>query len=310
LSTFVLEGGGVVIAPGDRSEASSYSSGAGSLLPAVLIEKKDAPAGMSFGKVEDDHPLFNRHPKLLVPELTAWPVYRYWSVKPVENSRTLLRFTDGSPALIERAIKGSKTGHVLLWTTPLSRRPNRADVGAWNEFPQSWAFVDVINQTVPYLAGTASEQLNYQAGDDVVLIIDPTSKATSYMLQGPDAKVPDRLAAPTTSDMLPIPAPQKQGQWKVEGKLANGTQSKLGFSVNVSPVESQLVTLKPNDLDTLLGGKDHYQVATNAEELNSAQIRGYIGYDLFPWLMFLILAIVTAENLLANRFHRNVVATA
>ena len=28
------------------------------------------------------------------------------------------------------------------------------------------------------------------------------------------------------------------------------------------------------------------------------------GSEIFPWLMLLILALVTAENLLANRFHR------
>jgi hypothetical protein len=227
-------------------------------------------------------------------------------VKPLENSRTILRYADGAPALIERAIKGSKTGHVLLWTTPLSRRPNRDEPGAWNEFPNSWAFVDILNQTVPYLAGTASEQLNYEAGQDAVLTLDPNSKASSYNVQGPDAKVSDRLAAPTTSDVLLVPSPQKEGQWKVDGKGPNGSDSHLGFSVNVSPIESQVIALKKDDLNGLFGGKDNYQIATNADELEKYQKTGWVGYDLFPMLMFLILAIVTAENLLANKFHRNV----
>ncbi len=307
LSRYVQEGGGLVIAPGDRSTAASYSGTASSILPATLEEPKQAPTGMHFGKVEAyDHPLFNSHPQLLDPELTSWPIYRYWSVKPMGNSRTLLRFGDGSPALIERAVKGTKIGHVLLWTTPLSRRPNRTDPAAWNEFPYSWAFVDIINQTIPYLAGTASEQLNYEAGQEAILTIDPNSKATSYTYQGPDSKAPERLNAPTTSDMLVIPSPQQQGQWKVEGKGPNGVDSHLGFSVNVAPAESQVVALKNDDLNGLFGGKDNFQVATNAKELVQAQKTGWIGYDLFPWLMFLILGLVTAENLLANKFHRNV----
>ena len=32
---------------------------------------------------------------------------------------------------------------------------------------------------------------------------------------------------------------------------------------------------------------------------------GRHGSELFPYLMFLILALVTAENLLANKFHRD-----
>jgi hypothetical protein len=306
LSTFVREGGGLVVAPGDRASADSYGSNASGILPATLEEKKQAPAGMNFGKMVSEHPLFNRHPKLLDPELTAWPIYRYWSVKPTENSRTLLFYADGSPALLERAIKGPKAGHVLLWTTPLSRRADRTEAAAWNEFPNSWAFVDIMNQTVPYLAGTASEQLNYEAGQDAVLTIDPSSKASSYSVLAPDAKTADRISAPTTSDILPIPSLQKEGQWKVEGKGPAGSDSHLGFSVNVSPLESQVVALKKDDLNGLFGGKDNYQIANDAAELERAQTIGYIGYDLFPWLMFLILALVTAENLLANKFHRNV----
>jgi hypothetical protein len=305
LSTYVREGGGLIVAPGNRVLAGTYGSTASVILPASLVEKKDAPQGTTFAKAEYDHPLFNRHPRLLDPDLTGFPIYRYWSVKPLDNARTLLRYSDGSPALLERAVKGTKTGHVLLWTTPLSRRTNREDPGAWNEFPNFWAFLDVMNQTVPYLAGTASEQLNYEAGQDAILTIDPNSKASSYTVQSPDPKVSERLSAPTTSDVLLYPSPQKEGQWKVEGKGPNGSERRLGFSVNISPIESQVIALKPNDLDSLLGGKDNYQIANNAAELEKAQTTGWIGYDLFPYLMFLILALVTAENFLANKFHRN-----
>ena len=305
LSSYVGEGGGLVVAPGDRSEAATYGVNASAILPATLDEKKTAPAeGTIFGKVEYDHPLFNRHPKLLAPELTSSPIWRYWSVKPAEKSRTIARYADGSPALLERTFKGTRTGHVLLWTTPLSRRPNRDEPGAWNDFVLSWAFFEVMNQTVPYLAGTAGERLNYLAGEDAILTLDPAGKATSFIVQGPDPKVSDRLSAPTNSDVLLVPSPPKEGQWRVEGKGPGGSEKKLGFSVNVSPTETQVVALKPGDLDSLFGGKDHYQVAEDAASLEKAKARGRIGYDMFPWLMFLILMLVTAENLLANKFHK------
>jgi hypothetical protein len=306
LSSYLHEGGGLVIAPGNRVDAATYGSAGAAILPATLEEKKDAPPGTTFARAEYDHPLFNRHPTLLDPELTGFPIYRYWTVKPLDNSRTLLSYSDGKPALLERAIKGSKTGHVLLWTTPLSRRGDRADPAAWNEFPNFWSFLEVLDQTVPYLAGTASEQLNYVAGENAVLTIDPNSKATSYNVESPDPKVSERLSAPTTSDFLMVSAPQKEGQWKVAGKGPNGSESRLGFSVNVSPIESQVLSLKPDDLNGLFSGKNNYQIANNAEELEKEQKIGRIGYDIFPYLMFLILALVTAENVLANKFYRNV----
>ena len=87
-------------------------------------------------------------------------------------------FADGAPALIERTFKGPKTGRVLLWTTPLSRRPDHggglvADPGAWNEFPLPTRTAGrssvLMNQTVPYLAGASNEQLNFEAGENVLL---------------------------------------------------------------------------------------------------------------------------------------------
>jgi hypothetical protein len=305
LALYVREGGGLVVAPGDRADASAYGQAAASILPATLDEKKAPPSGTTFGRADFDHPLFNRHPKLLDPELTAWPVYRYWGVKPSDSSRTILKYADGNPALLERSFKGTRTGHVLLWTTPLARRVSRDEPGAWNEFPQSWAFVDILSQTIPYSAGTSGERLNYEAGQDAILTIDPNRKASNYTVQGPDPKISDRLSAPTTGEMLLVPTPQKAGQWTVKGTGPDGSQMKMGFSVNVPPTETQVLPLKPNDLDGLFGGKDNYKIAESAQGLREAVEKIRHGDELFPYLMFLILALVTAENLLANKFHRD-----
>jgi hypothetical protein len=304
LSGYVRDGGGLVVAVGNRSVASSYGSTASTILPATLDEKKLVQAGTLFAKAEFGHPIFNRHPKELNRDLGEIPVFRYWGVKPVENSRTLLSFADGAPALLERTFKGPRTGHVLLWTTPLSRRVDRADPAAWNELPMSWVFFELINQTMPYLAGTAGERLNYEAGQDAVLTVDTKTQVSNYNVQGPDPKSSYVLAAPTASDTLLVPAPSKEGQWRVDGKSPTGSQMKMGFSVNVPASESQVVALKENDLDGLFGGKDLYKIADDAASLDRAQKVGRYGNELFPYIMLLILALVTAENMLANKFHR------
>ena len=115
---------------GHRSLPENYNNSiAGQLLPAQLGDRpKTAKAETTFGKVADiTHPLFQRYGKDLDSMLAMVPVYRYWpSRQPVEGTHTLLSYADGAPALLERTFKGPKTGRVLLWTTPLSRRP---DVG-------------------------------------------------------------------------------------------------------------------------------------------------------------------------------------
>ncbi len=307
LTTYVREGGGLVVAPGQKAEPASYDGiAAAGLLPATL-EPQSKAKDTVFGKVDYSHPLFNKYARSLDRELPSYPIYRYWPVKAVESATIPMRFADGAPALLERTFAGPRTGHVLLWTTPLSRRVLRTEAGAWNEFPQSWAFVALTLETIPYLAGTAGEKLNYEAGDNAVLPLDPATRAPNYSVQGPDPKIPpDRLSPPADVDSLLVSSPQLAGQWSVEGQAGDGAKSRLGFSVNVAPAESLVVALKPNDLDGLFGGKDNYKLADSAEGLREAIARGRVGFEIFPWLMALILILVTAESLLANKFHRDV----
>ena len=178
LNAYVHEGGGLVFGLGDRCNPDNYNGPTASqILPAQLEPNRPTKGETTFGKVADvTHPLFQRYAAEIDPQLALVPVYRYWSVKPPEGSRVLLSYADGAPALLERTFKGSKTGRVLLWTTPLSRRARRSDRGSWNEFPlpvYGWAFLALMNETVPYLAGTSNEQLDFEAGESVLLFLGP-----------------------------------------------------------------------------------------------------------------------------------------
>ncbi len=307
LRRYVGEGGGLVVAPGDRADPTGYSGAAAEAVLPAKLEGKPTTKDTTFGKVDFNSPLFSKYPKQIDSELAACPVYHHWTVKPGEKVTVLLRYADGAPALLERDFPGAQVGRVLMWTTPLSRRPLRADAGAWNEFPQSWAFLGTMLETIPYLAGTAGEKLNYEAGQNAVLVLDPAKRATNYSVQGPDPKLTERRSVGANDNSLLVPTPSKEGQWKVEGQTADNSKVKLGFSLNPPSTESQVVALKAEDLASLFGGKDRYQVADDTASLERAQSKGRFGFELFPLVMFLILGLVTAENLLANKFHRDTV---
>jgi hypothetical protein len=310
LSGYVREGGGLVLGMGDHCIADTYGSPtAAQLLPATPGKPARPPAELSFGKIGDaTHPLFVRYPKELDSVLAQVRVYNYWTVTPHQTARTLLTIRDNAPALLERVIRGPKTGHVLLWTTPLARRADRRSPGAWNEFPLpdyniGWAFYYLMNQTVPYLAGTSSEQLIYEAGQDVMLPIDPSRRFKNYIVQGPNAREPNRLSPPATSDSLLIESPQQIGSWSVTASGDEGAKATLGFSVNPPLSESQFVPLSEADLDRLFLKAKH-KLVNDPQSLVQEVEMIHVGREVFPWLMVLILILVTAENLLANRFHR------
>jgi hypothetical protein len=154
----------------------------------------------------------------------------------------------------------------------------------------------------------ASQVLNFEAGQNVILPLDPNRRAKNYTVaselsklseQGPSKQ---RLSPPVTSDALVIDSPQV-GQWTVTGDGAEAAAARMGFSVNVPITETAYVPLETADLDALFG-KGGYKLAGDAETLrkNVGIIR--VGVEIFPWLMALILILVTLENLLANKFYR------
>jgi hypothetical protein len=315
LNHYVHQGGGLVVAPGHLSEPNDYNNvTAGQFLPAQLETRSKAPRpSTTIGKlVNITHPIFERYGKDLDTMLSLVPVYRYWPVKELAaDTRTLLSFGDAAPALVERTFKGPKTGRVLLWTTPLSRLPDtggqvRSDPGAWNELPMTtwgWSFLVLMQQTVPYLANASNETLNFEAGENVLLKLDPTTRFSNFLLTGPDQKTKPGMVHSPSSEFLEIDAPAEVGLWTVKAIAADNKTTTMGFSVNPPLAESKFAELQKSDLDTIFG-KDGYLLAEDAQtHVNVEGIRRY-GYEIFPWLMFVILLVVTLENFLANTFYK------
>jgi hypothetical protein len=308
LAGFVREGGGLVLGLGSRTRAESYLvPTSGQILPATLKQVRAPKDPTTFGEVKDNsHPLFTRYPKPLGEMLAQIPVSKYWEVTPQEGSRVLVSYFDKAPALIERVFKGSRTGRVMLWTTPLSRRPEPNSPDAWNEFPSTflgWSFFYLMRQSVSYVAGTNEEGLNFEAGKDVILPIEPSRRYNNYIVQDPAKKSSDRLIPPEGSNLLVIAA-QQRGNWTVKASSGDGKEETLGFSVNPPVAESQFVPLEATDLDTLFGGKDKYALADDPKSLEQVVIKARVGNELFPWMMLLIMIVVTLECVLANRFYR------
>lgn len=311
LNGYLRGGGGLIIGLGDRTNRDNYNSAsAAQILPGTLGDLKIPAEPTHFGQADFAHPLFMMFPRELNEDLSGVPIQRYLDVKPAASSRVLLTYTAGGPALLERAISGQRTGRVLMWTTPLSRRPLADDRGAWNEFPLFWSFVHLQEQAIPYLARSAAERLNYEAGEDVVLPIDPAQRLDSYVVQTADGKLVDRLSPAANAPSLVIMGLPTLGTYTVTGAAAGAVKSTAQirrFSVNAPVSETVLTPLKPAELDGILG-KDRYALADDTDSLKRAVAQVRVGRELFPFLMMLILLLITAENFLANRFYREPVS--
>jgi hypothetical protein len=316
LSDYVKSGRGLVVGVGDRVagdlEAYNGPDTARDLLPATL-KSATVHQDYSFGKADLGSTLFSAggDTRALITELGRVPIYKSLDVEPIADARILLSYQDDRPALLERVVTGPKaTGRVLLWTTALTRVPRQT--ASWNEFPiANWSFFQLMNQTVPYLAGETTRKLSVEAGETVNLPLDTDQRYTEFSAQPPGRVPPIRLTEPApgrpisvSTRLLNFEPGNLFGQWNVFASRAGAEPLRLGFSVNPPPAESDLTALAPSDLDSLLG-KDQYKVASSPEELVRKRTEGTVGRELFPWLMILILLLVTAENALANTFYRD-----
>lgn len=307
LNAYVHEGGGLVVGTGVRCRPDDYNGPiASQILPAQLDSVATAEKTATFGKIADvTHPLFDRYAEAFDAQFAAMPVYKYWKLKTPNAGRTLLTFADGAPALLERTFQGARTGRVLMWTTPLARRPVRSDPAAWNELPSLsyWAFPVMMNLAIPYLSGTTGDKMVFDTGEDVLLTLGPGAAPTNVRVVGPDNKTTEAVTPPPPGEPLRIAAPQFPGHWTVTTTGPGDAKATMGFSLNPPDDESRFADLEGSDLDSLFG-KDGYALAGDDKEQTKVTDLIRVGHEIFPWLMFLILILVTAENYLANTFYK------
>src|SRR5262249_7645324 len=119
LARFVGEGGGLMIVAADQTGAEAFSRWPRELLPATLLRQHDlAKGGRTAGltlPVDDwTHPILRDFGGQSAGGLLTASFQRFWDVEVEPGARTILRYANGSPALIERQAGRSR---VLLWTS-------------------------------------------------------------------------------------------------------------------------------------------------------------------------------------------------
>ncbi len=213
LSEFVNDGGGLLVAPGDRSLTNG--SGFDDVLAGRLIASPNLRAGdyRLIADFDRRHPLFSQ---FTVDWASRFD--RVWTLEPFDDAQVLMRFDDGSSALLVRSI-GS--GRVLQTAMPMDSE--------WGDFPLHPLFLPFVHESLSYLA--ARPQLQRQAfiGNAPAL-----ADSTEGLMPGVFAlaQTPDTLLAVNT-------APE-------ESDLSRVASSTL-FDAVVNP---ENVSLAPRELRT------------------------------------------------------------
>ena len=149
LTSYVNAGGGVLVAAGPDVDASVLAPALGWPRLAGVKETDGPPLALAVSDVQ--HPVFRPFGTFVV-NLGQVRFDRAWTV-PSEDADVAARFTDGTPALLERR---HGNGRVLIFASDLDRR--------WNAFPLHPSFVPFVVEAVRHVAATHERARDYVVG--------------------------------------------------------------------------------------------------------------------------------------------------
>jgi hypothetical protein len=220
-----------------------------------------------IGAVDDSHPILRE------PE--AWRGVRFFKrmqITPAESDRSLLRFEDGAPLLLERSLDA---GRVLLMAAPLDRE--------WNDLAVHPLFVRFIAETARYLAGNDASTASTIVGGNVATGV---AAGAAGQVFDPQGKRVSSLAGSENASRL---SPDQIGFYEV--RSANHSRF---IAANVDTRESNLAPLAAEVVQKWQAlEKPAVATTTNAA---AVQYRRELG----PLLLILVALLALAELLVAN----------
>jgi hypothetical protein len=316
LGDFAAEGKGVAIFLGRNAlPLDAFNAAAAQeLLPGKLLRQvRRLDGSLHLAPRDYQHPILRAlHGQSGSIPWDAFPVFRYWELdKLVAGAGSVLPYNDGRPAILQRTVG---RGRVLTMTTPVSDRPTVLSLSgetasqtpssqdAWNLLPvgEAWPFVILANQIAAYLVGSGEQQLNYLAGQTVVLSLEGAAERGSYLLFTPDG-----LSFPVSADQkrheLVVTATDQAGNYRVRAGGSAGVD--LGFSVNSATDQTRLERMNKEELASIFGSAK-VQIARTRQQVDRDISLGRVGQELFPLLILGVALALGLEMVVANRFYR------
>ena len=177
------------------------------------------------------------------------PVYRYWPVKQPDRGHAYAReLFRRRPGPGRAHVQGAQDGpglaldHAPVTPARRRRRTEGRPRTPGTSSPLGWTFLAMMDQTVPYLAGAANEELNFEAGENVLLKLKPTARFTKFLVTGPDPKTKPRLVPSPSNEFLEVIEPPDLGIWSVKATAADNRDDDDGLQRQCSPGGKPILT--------------------------------------------------------------------
>jgi hypothetical protein len=233
----------------------------------------------------------------------------YWEVEPLPEGVVVVRYDDADdpkarrPAVLERA-RGGK-GKVIQLTSPMDTGTLFNDY--W-DYQNSWTVVFPALLLRSAAGSRDDERFNFDTGASVRLPVGKlvAGKAGNLVLDGPGVAVAEaavKLAEKQTELTFGPPRTNAPGNFSLAGPNPDWRE---GFSLNVPADESTLDKVPVEGIEEVTGAGSVVQVGRDVDlkEVFGKTDALRAPVELFPWLLILVLLLLSAEGLVANRFYR------
>ncbi|HEV3383215.1 MAG TPA: hypothetical protein VG097_00290, partial [Gemmata sp.] len=245
---------------------------------------------------------------------------KFWDVAKAEGATVVVYYNDAEkpngrhPAVLERNIPDPKDpkkikGKVVLLTTRLDIQAPHDEWNDYWEASSSWTVV-LPWLVIRYLAGdTADANFNHLAGQSVTIPLpkEGVPKGTKVAIEKPQEIVGNdaliEVGDKQTDLRVGPPRTNYAGNYLFTVAARNW---KEGFSLNVPAEESTLEKVPLEAIEELTGKNSVVPVDRNRSLRDIMAIVIGSPVDLFPWLLILVLLLLSLEGLIANRFYRRV----
>lgn len=226
LRGFVEDGGGLLIALGERSSVPSVHQ---DFLPVTVGPVSAGGGERRLGFLDYDHAVFEAFRGPRSGDFSQAVFYRTRTLTPTDG-RVLARFDDGSAALVE-GHRGN--GRILVWASGLDR--------FWNNLALQPVYLPFVHRLTRYLSGRGEVMPWHLAGSTVNVAGLAETAGSWEMPAGAVAMEPGGGSVPLDPER-PLLQLDRRGIWEIRPP-GQRPDHPLALAVNVDVSESDLAQM-------------------------------------------------------------------
>ncbi|HZY10435.1 MAG TPA: BatA domain-containing protein [Bacteroidota bacterium] len=311
IKKFINDGGSIILFPEEDIQPDGSNASLLSTLgiPAIqnIIRASPQGAGITFQKIDFDHPLFST---MFETEQQKEPRKERFIESPTilkllqrtsgKQARTIITLTDGMPFLTEHSFGNGK---ILFFSV--------APTLSWSDFPLKGLFAPLLYRSILHLTSQGESQAAAYAGDQPLIKVRSSTSyqgQNKFRLISPDNSeellLPNQIVTKNTGSSRWISVPTTLLTTLGYYEIRNDTSMIQLISVNPDPLESDLRKITSEGMEKFWKqmniDNSSIQFIKADDHLQPAILQSRFGIELWKHCIGLALMLALLEMLIAR----------